>query len=70
MITTYKGQEIELDDISHGEDPCDSFAQAGWYVNSLKDLTDAELDAVNNNTDFTEEWYEHQIGRAEYYNED
>lgn len=69
MITTFNGRQVEITDVQHGADPCDSFIVAAVYVDDEADVTDEDLDVLTEESSalLDEAWYEYQQGRAEYY---
>lgn len=66
MKTTFKNRPVEILEIGNLQgDPVDAFIEAACWLDTDKDLTDEEMEALSIETDFSEECMEYQIGRAE-----
>ncbi len=70
MITTFNGREVEYE-IEYASTPEDSFVTSGCYIDTLEELTDGELELLQDAVagEIEEAWYENQQGSAERFYE-
>ena len=63
------GREIVDIGIEYGCEVEDSFIIGARFDDTGEELTDDQLDELNQDYDFSEGWFEYQVDRAELYYE-
>lgn len=70
IVRNHEGREIEVDRVSGGiEEP---MIDAAYYVDTNEEVTEEDYDYVYNNyaMELSEQAFQNEVGRSEYYFED
>ena len=63
----FNGRQVEIEEVSHTKDYVDSYVVKAYYLDNEQELTDLELDQLTGELDMYEQWFEHQVDTANFY---
>jgi len=76
IVRSRDGREIEITEIDYGSEPGDTFIVAAYYMDEFDDdaamVPEHVLDELQEDYagELAEQWMEHQVGRADFYDQD